>query len=105
LLTLALGIAPEVAVNFFTGPAASSLPVIGNQAPGAGVQTDPLGLLTATGIWLPGLFWLLAVVLLLLCFFLTRHTRQAATVPAFLGGEAEAERRDDTIPASPPRAE
>ncbi len=104
LLTLALGIAPEVAVNFFTGPAANSLPVIASQAPGAGVQTDPLGLLTAIGAWLPGLFWLLALVLLLLCFLLTRRTRQPAAVPMFLGGEAEAERADDTIAASPPRA-
>jgi formate hydrogenlyase subunit 3/multisubunit Na+/H+ antiporter MnhD subunit len=105
LLTLALGIAPEVAVNFFTGPAANSLPVIASQAPGAGVQTNPVGLLIATGTWLPGLFWLLALVLLLLCYFLTRGTRQPATIPAFLGGEAEAEREDDTMAASPPRAE
>lgn len=105
LLTLALGIAPEVAVNFFTSPAANSLPVIASQAPGAGVQTNPLGLLTATGTWLPGLFWLLALVLLLLCFFLARHTRQPGAVPAFLGGEAEAEHADGTIPAAPPRTE
>ncbi len=105
LLALALGIAPEVAVNFFTGPAANTLPVIASQAIGADVQPNQAGLLTANGTWLPGLFWLLALIVLLLCLFLTRHTRQPASVPIFLGGAAEAETRDDTISASPPRAE
>jgi formate hydrogenlyase subunit 3/multisubunit Na+/H+ antiporter MnhD subunit len=104
-LSLALGIAPEVAVNFFTGPAASSLPVIASQAPGAGVQTNQLGLVSAVGTWAPGLFWLLALLLLLLCYALTRHPRQSPGVPSFLGGEAEAERADDTIAPVSPRAE
>jgi formate hydrogenlyase subunit 3/multisubunit Na+/H+ antiporter MnhD subunit len=102
LLTLTLGIAPEVAVNFFTSPAANALPVIASQAPGAGVQTNPLGLVSATGTWLPGLFWLLALVLGALVFFLTRHQRQPATVPPFLGGEAESAPADDTIATAPP---
>jgi formate hydrogenlyase subunit 3/multisubunit Na+/H+ antiporter MnhD subunit len=105
LLALAVGIAPEVAVNFLTGPAVNPYPVIASSAPGAGVQTNQLGLFSATGTWLPGLFWLLALVLLLLCFFLTRHPRQPGAVPSFMGGEAEAESTGDTIPASPPRAE
>lgn len=105
LLTLALGIAPEVAVNFFTGPAAASLSVIASQAVGADVQTNQVGLLSANGTWLSGLFWLLALVLLLLCFFLTRRARQPASAPAFMGGEAEAGSAGDTIPASPPQAE
>lgn len=104
-LSLVLGIAPEVAVTFFTGPAASALPVIASQAPGAGVQANQLGLLTATGTWLPEVFWLLTLVLLLLAFFLTRQTHQPATVPPFLGVEAEAERGDDPISTSPPHAE
>lgn len=105
LLALAMGIAPEVAVNFFTSPAANALPVIASQAPGAGIQTNQIGLLSATGAWLPGLFWLLALVLLLLCFFLTRRARQPASAPSFMGGAAEAERAGDTISTSPPRAE
>ncbi|HEY7347976.1 MAG TPA: hypothetical protein VH599_06615 [Ktedonobacterales bacterium] len=105
LLALVIGIAPEVAVNFFTGPAANALPVIASQAPGAGVLTNQIGLLSATGTWLPGLFWLLALVLLLLCFFLTRHARQPASAPVFMGGEAEAVNAGDTISASPPQTE
>lgn len=104
-LPLVLGIAPEVVVTFFTGPAASALPVIASQAPGAGVQANQLGLLTATGTWLPEVFWLLTLVLLLLAFFLTRQTHQPAAVPPFLGVEAEAERGDDPISTSPPHAE
>ncbi len=103
LLTLALGIAPEVAVNFFTGPAANTLPVIASQLPGAGVQTTQLGLVSATGTWSPGLFWLLALILAALCFLLTRQRRQPASVPLFLGGEAEAGKADDTTaPSSAP---
>jgi formate hydrogenlyase subunit 3/multisubunit Na+/H+ antiporter MnhD subunit len=115
LLALVLGIAPEVAVNFFTGPAANALPVIASQTPGAGIQTNPLGLVSATGTWSTGLFWLLALLLLLLCFFLTRQTRQPASVPSFMGGEAKADhtdeihrdstKRDGTIAPSPLRAE
>jgi formate hydrogenlyase subunit 3/multisubunit Na+/H+ antiporter MnhD subunit len=100
LLALALGIAPEVAVNFFTGPAASSLPVISSNAAGASVQTNPLGLLSATGAWLPGLFWLLALVLIAFCLLLTQHTRQPAASPPFMGGEAEAGRAGDMIVSS-----
>jgi formate hydrogenlyase subunit 3/multisubunit Na+/H+ antiporter MnhD subunit len=99
LLALALGIAPEVAVNLFTGPAANVLPVIASSAPIASVQTNPLGLLTAPGIWLPGLFWLLTLVLLLLCGLLTRPAHQPASIPVFMGGEAEAGSTDDTMVA------
>ncbi len=105
LLALASGIAPEVAVNFFTGPAASSLPVIASQAPGAGVQTNQLGLVSAVGTWTPGLFWLLALLLLLLFYLLTRQPRQAASVPTFLGGEAEAAATDTTSAPVPLQAE
>ncbi|GEM_PF-2051789 len=104
LLALALGIAPEVAVNLFTGPAANVLPVITSSAPIASVQTNPLGLLTAPGVWLPGLFWLLTLVLLLLCGLLTRPARQPASIPVFMGGEAEAGSTDDTMPAPAPPA-
>ena len=97
LLALTLGIAPEVVVNFFTSPAANALPVIASQAPGAGVQTNPLGFINATGPWSPGLLWLLALLLLLASFLLTRQPRQPATVPPFLGGEAEAETTHDTM--------
>jgi formate hydrogenlyase subunit 3/multisubunit Na+/H+ antiporter MnhD subunit len=99
LLALALGIAPEVAVNLFTGPAANVLPVIASSAPIASVQTNPLGLLTAPGVWLPGLFWLLTLVLLLLCGLLTRPAHQPASIPVFMGGEAEAGSTDGTMPA------
>ncbi len=99
LLALALGIAPEVAVNLFTGPAANVLPVIASSAPIASVQTNPLGLLTAPGIWLPGLFWLLTLVLLLLCGLLTRPAHQPASILVFMGGEAEAGSTDDTMVA------
>lgn len=105
LLALVLGIAPEVAVNFFTSPAANALPVIASQAPGAGIQANPLGLVSATGTWLPGLFWLLALVLGALIFFLIRHQRQPAAVPPFLGGEAEGAPTDDTIATALPHDE
>ncbi len=102
LLALATGIAPEVVVNFFTGPAASSLPVISSSQPAAGVQTSPLGLIAGTGHWLSGLFWLLALVLLGLTLLLTRHARQPAGMPAFQGGEAEATSTGDTMPSDAP---
>jgi len=105
LLTLAVGIAPEVVVNFFTGPAVTPYPVIASSAPGAGIQTNQIGLLSATGAWLPGLFWLLAIALLLLIALALRHTRQPTSAPAFRGGEAEADSAGDTLPSPTPRAE
>jgi len=98
LLTLATSIAPEVAVNFFTSPAASALPVISGSGASANVQTSPLGLTTTAGHWLPGLFWLLALVLLALLLLLTRHERAPASTEPFLGGEAGAGREDATMP-------
>ncbi len=105
LLALVTGIAPEVAVKFFTGPAASSLPVISSGLPSAAVQTNPLGLLTGTGQWLPGLFWLLALLLFVLIVLLTRHERESAGTPLFLGGEAGDERASDTIASDAPDAD
>ena len=105
LLALVTGIAPEVAVKFFTGPAAATLPVISSSLPSAAVQTSPLGLITGAGHWLPGLFWLLALVLLVLILLLTRHERQATSTPNFLGGEAEAGRASDTMASDEPDAD
>jgi hypothetical protein len=104
LLALVTGIAPEVVVKFFTGPAASALSVISSSLPSATVQTSPLGLIAGAGHWLPGLFWLLALVLLALILLLTRHERQAAGIAPFLGGEAEAEYASDTIAPDAPGA-
>jgi hypothetical protein len=87
LLTLVMGIAPEVAVSFFTGPAAAALPVISSQL--AGVQATPVGLVTPFGPWLPGIFWILLVALSLLMLLVTRPARQASILPPFLGGEDE----------------
>ncbi len=105
LLALATGIAPEVVVNLFTNPAASALPVISSSLQAAGVQTSPLGLITGLGHWLPGLFWLLALVLLALFLLIIRHERQPASIPPFLGGEAGAGRQDDTMPSDASDAE
>jgi formate hydrogenlyase subunit 3/multisubunit Na+/H+ antiporter MnhD subunit len=105
LLALATSIAPEVVVNFFTSPAASALPVISSSAAAARVQTSPLGLTTGAGPWLPGLFWLLALVLLALLLLIIRHERQPAGIPPFLGGEASAGRQDDTMLSSAPDAQ
>jgi formate hydrogenlyase subunit 3/multisubunit Na+/H+ antiporter MnhD subunit len=105
LLALVTGIAPEVAVKFFTGPAASSLPVISSSLPSGAVQVNPLGLLTGTGQWLPGLFWLLALLLFVLILLLTRHERQSASTPFFLGGETDDEHASDTIASDTPDAD
>lgn len=86
VLTVVLGIAPEIAVSLFTNAAAASLPVI--SSPLAGVQATPVGLLTPFGSWLPGVFWILLVALALLGLLATRSARQAAAPPPFLGGEA-----------------
>ncbi|HEY7127206.1 MAG TPA: hypothetical protein VH540_24955 [Ktedonobacterales bacterium] len=88
LLTVVLGIAPEIAVSLFTNAAAAALPVI--SSPLAGVQATPVGLLTPFGSWLPGIFWILLVALALVGLLATRRARQAAAPPPlFLGGEAE----------------
>lgn len=105
LLALVTGIAPEVVVKFFTSPAALVLPVISSSLPSATVQTSPLGLIAGAGHWLPGLFWLLALVLLALILLLTRHERQATSTSPFLGGEAEAAYASDTIGSDAPGAD
>ncbi len=87
VLSLVVGIAPEVGVGYFTGPAAAALPVISSQL--AGIEATPVGLITPFGSWLPGIFWILLVALLLLGLLATRPARQAAALPPFLGGEDE----------------
>lgn len=89
VLSLVAGIAPEVVVGYFTGPAASALPVISSQL--AGVEATPVGLITPFGAWLPGIFWILLVALLLPGLLARRPARQAAALPPFLGGEAAPE--------------
>jgi formate hydrogenlyase subunit 3/multisubunit Na+/H+ antiporter MnhD subunit len=95
LLVLAMllgivGVAPEAAVSLFTGAAAAAVPVSGGAQ--AGVQATPVGLVTPAGAWLPGIFWVLLVTLLLLRRLLGQMTTSAnhlrsAAVPPFLGGE------------------
>jgi formate hydrogenlyase subunit 3/multisubunit Na+/H+ antiporter MnhD subunit len=98
VFTAIAGIAPEAAVSLFTSAAAASLPVISSQL--AGVQPTPVGLVTPFGAWLPGVFWILLVALLLLGLVVARPARQAAALPPFLGGEAEAGETTSTLPGA-----